>query len=345
MTQTVLLKDLLFLPELQARAGGISTSHVTDMLATLQSGEELKPPVGSPASFRVFRLADGRMVVTDGWHAGEAHKRHGSDTVTAEVIDGTWEEAIWDASGRNVTHGLKRTNEDKERAISLALHSKPSSSNQLIAAHCRVSDSLVARVRAELEDAEEIPVVEKRVGADGKERVLPTVVPTPRVEPEPEPFVNLPENEVGLPETEELASGDDGTTSDDEKSSEGVGDSVEPVAVPVIPARRSVPPHFKPGHAVDPDHPYAELLSAIVSLAGKISRECNDSPVDSKIRQYLANVGFVLPRAVIKGDKHIGWKCIGLRGVYRVVRLAGSNKKALTKEQVRKEFEKEGDEL
>jgi len=74
---------------------------------------------------------------------------------------------------------------------------------------------------------------------------------------------------------------------------------------------------------VDPDHPHAELLKAIIAFATRISKAVNDSDAESLLRLYLLNIGFVSPRAKIVGDKHFGWQCVGLRGLYRVVRLAG----------------------
>lgn len=93
---------------------------------------------------------------------------------------------------------------------------------------------------------------------------------------------------------------------------------------PVVPPQR------------DPDHPYAKLLQQIVNLASVISATCNDEADDSKLRQYLLNMSFVFPRAKIVNGRNYGWKCVGLRGLYRAVQLAGLPGKAKSKAQLLK---------
>lgn len=95
----------------------------------------------------------------------------------------------------------------------------------------------------------------------------------------------------------------------------------------------------KTGPVVDPDHPYAELLKAISHLAALISRTVNESEVGGKLRDYLFAAGWMIAVGKVVGDRHYGWKCRGLRGVYRLVKLAGKPGKPLTKSQVLKKYE------
>ncbi|MCE9566553.1 MAG: ParB/RepB/Spo0J family partition protein [Planctomycetes bacterium] len=88
-----------------------------------------------------------------------------------------------------------------------------------------------------------------------------------------------------------------------------------------------------------PDHPHAKLLQAIVNLASRISAEVNDAEPDAKIRRYLLDIGFVFPRAKIVGERHYGWQCVGLRGLYRVVKLAGLPGKTRAKEKLLKAYQ------
>lgn len=93
-----------------------------------------------------------------------------------------------------------------------------------------------------------------------------------------------------------------------------------------------------PAPEIDDSHPYAKVLKAIIALATAISVECNKADPDSNFRQYLLNIGYVFPRAKIVRDRRYGWQCVGLRGLYRVVKLAGLPGKPKTKNAVLKAF-------
>lgn len=80
--------------------------------------------------------------------------------------------------------------------------------------------------------------------------------------------------------------------------------------------------YFRGEDGAEP-HAYEELLKAVVALATKVSQAVNDAEPDSALRQYLLNCGFVWSRDKTVGDKHLGWQCVGLRGLYRVIRMAG----------------------
>ncbi len=124
-------------------------------------------------------------------------------------------------------------------------------------------------------------------------------------------------------------------------AAEPTGAAVSDPAPPVSGRRSKV--HKKPSHQ-DPDHPHRELLQAFVTLATKVSAAINDEPADSLLRQYLLHIKFVFPRAKIVRDKHYGWQCVGLRGVYRIIDLAGKRtKKPLTKAQIQKLFDEAND--
>lgn len=57
----------------------------------------------------------------DGWHRLDAAIEAGVDTITANVVEGTREDAAMLAVSANAKHGLRRTNADKRRAVQLAL--------------------------------------------------------------------------------------------------------------------------------------------------------------------------------------------------------------------------------
>ena len=106
--------------------------------------------------------------LADGFHRVAAYARAKRGGIPAEIRQGTRRDAVLYACGANGTHGLKRTNADKHRAVETLLRDEEWSawSNVQIAKACGVSDMLVAKVRAEVtpNGLESTP----RKGADGR---------------------------------------------------------------------------------------------------------------------------------------------------------------------------------
>lgn len=91
--------------------------------------------------------------LADGFHRLAAARRAFPDQpIEAEVREGTLADAQWYSYGANKSHGLRRSNEDKERVVRNALqHPKAESlSNCELAAHCGVSEITVRRHRGKL---------------------------------------------------------------------------------------------------------------------------------------------------------------------------------------------------
>jgi len=86
------------------------------------------------------------------------------------VTPGSRKDAAWAACAANQTHGLRRTNADKRKAVTLALKLHPEMSDQAIADHCGVSRNMAFGVRRQHVNGLQ---VEKRVGVDGKTRKVP----------------------------------------------------------------------------------------------------------------------------------------------------------------------------
>lgn len=92
--------------------------------------------------------------LADGYHRLAAARRAFPDQpIEVEVREGTLADAQWYSYGANKSHGLRRTNEDKERAVRNALqHPKALDlSNVQIAEHCGVSEFLIRKCRRERE--------------------------------------------------------------------------------------------------------------------------------------------------------------------------------------------------
>lgn len=145
----------------QPRAG-LNEGHVADLMQALQDGEPL------PA---VDVMYDGVSYwLYDGYHRIAAHERMGRTEIAAAVHQGDQPAAQWESYGVNKAHGLKRTNDDKKRAVQAALrHPKAATlSNREIARHVGVDEATVRAYRAEMEATAEIPQSAARKGGDGR---------------------------------------------------------------------------------------------------------------------------------------------------------------------------------
>jgi hypothetical protein len=94
--------------------------------------------------------------LADGFHRFHAWRRaRPEQPIDVDVIQGTLDDARWYSYGVNKTHGLRRTNVDKERAVRTALqHPKAAGlSNVQLAEHCGVHERTVRRYREKSEAA------------------------------------------------------------------------------------------------------------------------------------------------------------------------------------------------
>lgn len=111
----------------------------------------------------VFQGIDERIVPTDTrlyfWLASGFHRYHaflqaGRLAVECKVYQGTRRDALLFSVGANEKHGLRRTNEDKRKAVELLLADAEwrSRSDVWIADQCHVDRHFVARVRSMREE-------------------------------------------------------------------------------------------------------------------------------------------------------------------------------------------------
>ncbi|MEI7638052.1 MAG: ParB N-terminal domain-containing protein [Syntrophus sp. (in: bacteria)] len=118
-----------------------------DMLVIAEYAEVMKAGTTFPPA-DVFKVED-RYVLVDGFHRIEAAVQAQIDTYLCEVHEGTMRDAFLFASGVNAAHGLRRTPEDKHRAVERLLADAEWSqwNDSTIAEKCRVSHSFVSKVR------------------------------------------------------------------------------------------------------------------------------------------------------------------------------------------------------
>lgn len=90
--------------------------------------------------------------LADGFHRMAAAKEAGLKALPADVHQGTRRDAVLFSVGANATHGLRRTNEDKRRAVSTLLRDDEwvKWSDREIARRCLVSAPFVTKCRESL---------------------------------------------------------------------------------------------------------------------------------------------------------------------------------------------------
>lgn len=153
----------------------IDQDVVAEYAGLLESGTEFPP---------VQVVSDGAVHwLVDGFHRYFAHRKLGRKEIKAEVTTGLQEEAQWLSLSANKAHGLRRTNNDKAKAVIKALKMRAQLTDRVIAEHVGVNHVTVAKYRESIESARrlredkrplsKLPVGEihqqpSRIGRDGK---------------------------------------------------------------------------------------------------------------------------------------------------------------------------------
>lgn len=125
----------------------IDQGAVDDYALALEEGAELPEPVV------FFDGADNWLA--DGFHRLHANRKIGARAMDFDVRDGTLADAIFHAAGANKSHGLRRSNSDKRKAVLMLLQSPAHGAltNREISRQCGVSHPLVGQIRDELAQA------------------------------------------------------------------------------------------------------------------------------------------------------------------------------------------------
>lgn len=123
--------------------------------------------------------------LADGYHRYHAARRNGSKQVRCDVRNGEQIDAQLFAAAANASHGLRRTNADKRRAVSICLdalkESGTSWSENKVAKHCGVSNNLVSEVKTDRGERERMPSIDRQ-----KPKAKPSTVETQNPPDEPE---------------------------------------------------------------------------------------------------------------------------------------------------------------
>jgi phage N-6-adenine-methyltransferase len=142
--------------------GSLNWDYVKELMAAIEDGAKL-PPVDVTYDGQEYWLWDG-------YHRWQAHNDLGLLDIAATLHQGDQATAQWESYGTNQTHGLRRSNDDKERAARAALrHPKAAAlSNREIARHLGVDEKTIRKYREDMTATAEIPQSTNRIGADGR---------------------------------------------------------------------------------------------------------------------------------------------------------------------------------
>lgn len=130
--------------------GGTQPRAALDFEAIDDYSEAMAAGAKFPA---VTVFYDGEQYwLADGFHRVRAAYAANLDSIECDVRQGTLEDAQWFSFGANSSNGLRRTNEDKARAVKSALaHPRASGlCDSEIARHCGVTQPTVAHWRERL---------------------------------------------------------------------------------------------------------------------------------------------------------------------------------------------------
>jgi ParB-like chromosome segregation protein Spo0J len=145
--KTLALEYITEDPRLRGRP--LKPSVVNDYVAAMRRGEVF-PPI------KVVCDDKDNYYLVDGYHRLAATRElNGVDTIQVEIVDGTFDKALWLAWGANRDHGLRRTQKQKREATRAALRHPEwgKKTDRAIAKHIGCDHKTVASMRRNLLDA------------------------------------------------------------------------------------------------------------------------------------------------------------------------------------------------
>jgi len=148
VTEQVPVGDIVLDSDVQPREH-ISSQTIGEYADAMSEGKDF------PAIVVYKNPESGALVAADGWHRVSAARQAGLETIKAEIRPGTKRDAILYSVSANATHGLRRTDADKRRAVMRLLNDDEWSkwSASVIAEAAGVSQPFVSGLRRQLEEA------------------------------------------------------------------------------------------------------------------------------------------------------------------------------------------------
>lgn len=144
---------------------GLNREAIDDYASAMRRGDEF------PAILVFYDRSNDEYILVDGFHRYFSHQiAKPNEPILVKRQYGNRESARWAAIGANKRNSVRRTNEDKRRAVEWALlHACGAKmSNRQIAGHVGVDEVTVRRARARLESTATLPQSSERIGRDGR---------------------------------------------------------------------------------------------------------------------------------------------------------------------------------
>jgi len=135
------VEDIVVDPKIVERSSGVDLVIVQSYANDMESGAVF------PA---VEIVSDGQSSwLVDGQHRLEAVKKLEHETITANVTEGDYRDALLKSCATNSEHGKRRTNEDKRQKVLMLLEDEEwkNWSDREIARQCKVGHPLVGELR------------------------------------------------------------------------------------------------------------------------------------------------------------------------------------------------------
>ena len=138
----------------------INESAIAEYVEFIRGGGDLPPVV-------VFDDGADKWLA-DGFHRFHAYRAAGATTIDCNLHSGTKRDAVLFSLGANAAHGLRRTNEDKRKAVTTMLNDAEWAkwTDVAIAKTCGVSSNYVGDVRRIINPINDSPV--RTVERNGK---------------------------------------------------------------------------------------------------------------------------------------------------------------------------------
>ena len=197
------IKDIL--PRTIIFDAGTQARTKTDIKTCEAYVESMKDGVEFPPLDVFSDGSSEKYILADGFHRLQSHLSfRPNEPIKCRVHFGTLEDAQWFAITANKTHGLRRTNDDKRKAVKMALrHHKSRDENmsdRAIAEAVGVDHKTVAFIREKLGLTGEFPQSTRRMGKDGRiidTAKIGTKKKYPHLDEPPEPDSNIRTNADG----------------------------------------------------------------------------------------------------------------------------------------------------
>jgi hypothetical protein len=157
---------------IQQRAGGMKSARVREYSKAMKNGDTFPPIVV------YYDQNAGKYWLADGFHRCAAAAAASFTEIETDLKEGTWRDALLFATGANIEHGVRRTNEDKRKAALTLLTDDEWKqwSDHEIAKRTRTTQPFVSKLRRS------ISCDTLRLGADGR-RIDTAKIGKPKINP------------------------------------------------------------------------------------------------------------------------------------------------------------------